>query len=90
MAARSIPMMVHAHCSTMGAVMVREDLRFRGGGMDERWKELAVAIIERAVADYQRGGPQVKAECARFFLGSWFYILSNGADGWRVLERLDK
>lgn len=67
---------------------MKETMRYLGGGMEERWHELAVAIIEQAISDFRNGGPKAKAEVTTFFLSGWFKTLSGGADGRKVLERL--
>lgn len=67
---------------------MKETMRYLGGGMEERWNELAVAIIEQAISDFRNGGPKAKADVTTFFLSGWFKTLSGGADGRKVLERL--
>lgn len=72
---------------------IRSDVtRYRGGGMDERWRDLAASIIEQAVADYKRAiidhNTTRKMDCVSFFTSDWFRVLSGGIDGRILLERL--
>ena len=67
---------------------LRDSARYTGGGMEERWNELAAAIIEQAVTDYKRGGAEVREECTVFFLSDWLKVVSGGVSGRIVLERL--
>lgn len=69
-----------------------DKLRYRGGGMDERWRDLAASIIEQAIADYKRAildnNTTRKMDCISFFTSDWFKVLSGGIDGRILLRRL--
>lgn len=69
-----------------------DKLRYRGGGMDERWRDLAASIIEQAIADYKRSfaepNARLKMDCISFFTSDWFKVLSGGIDGRILLRRL--
>lgn len=73
-------------------VIKADAARYRGGGMDERWRDLAASIIEQAVADYKNAistcNTTRKIECVAFFTSDWFKVLSGGIDGRILLERL--
>ena len=75
-----------------GRIYKADKLRYRGGGMDERWRDLAASIIEQAVADYRRAiidhNTTRKMDCVSFFTSDWFRVLSGGIDGRILLERL--
>lgn len=76
-----------------GRKATRSDVtRYRGGGMDERWRDLAASIIEQSVRDYRRAivehNATKKADCITFFLSDWFKVLSGGIDGAVLLRRL--
>lgn len=76
-----------------GRKATRSDVtRYRGGGMDERWRDLAASIIEQSVRDYRRAiiehNATKKADCITFFLSDWFKVLSGGIDGAVLLWRL--
>lgn len=61
------------------------------------WKNLANAIVEKAVDDYcmalagkgrnQKPAAQIKAECEEFFRSEWFNTLYD-LDGETVIHRL--
>ncbi len=67
--------------------------------MDENYEMLASAIIEQAILDYRKalrglrykpkdmGLQQRRCELERFFLSSWFSVLSD-LDGPRILAFL--
>lgn len=69
-----------------------DKLRYRGGGMDERWRDLAASIIEQAIADYKRSfaepNVRLRMDCIAFFTSDWFKVLSGGIDGRILLRRL--
>lgn len=76
-----------------GRKATRSDVtRYRGGGMDERWRDLAASIIEQSVRDYRRAiidhNTKRKMDCITFFLSDWFKVLSGGIDGAVLLRRL--
>ena len=73
-------------------VIKADATRYRGGGIDERWRDLAASIIEQAVADYKRAilecNTTRKIDCISFFTSDWFRVLSGGIDGRILLARL--
>lgn len=61
--------------------------------MDEGYKELAAAIVERAVWDYRnalkRNNKSEIHSLEKFFLSGWFELLSdyNGDEIMRIIRR---
>ena len=61
--------------------------------MDEGYKELAAAIVERAVWDYRKALKYKKKSeihsLQKFFLSGWFELLSdyNGDEIMRIIRR---
>lgn len=64
------------------------DLRRCSGDIDERYRDLAVSIIEKAMDDFRHGGDARRWECIRFFKSEWFTTLSGGIDGTILYDRL--
>lgn len=65
----------------------------RNNGVEDRYANLAAAIIEQACADYINTPSGVfertKRDCERFFRSDWFHMLSGGAvDGEKALAAL--
>ncbi len=58
------------------------------GDIDERYRDLAVSIIEQAIEDFRHGGDARRWECIRFFKSGWFVTLSGGIDGTILYDRL--
>ena len=79
---------VYRLCSTTG-----EQFAY----LNDQWRQLADAIVEKAVNDYIRSlvgrgvgdksAASVKAECERFFRSNWFTTLSP-LDGEMVIQKL--
>ena len=73
-------------------VIKSDVVRYRGGGMEERWRDLATSIIEQAIADYKNAistcNATKKMDCVTFFTSDWFKVLSGGIDGRILLRRL--
>lgn len=65
------------------------DARSCHGGIDERYRDLAVAIIEQAVRDFRKSeSDRERWDCIRFFKSDWFVTLSGGYDGNILYRRL--
>lgn len=73
-----------------GGRMARKqrDARRFCGDIDERYRDLAVSIIEQAIEDFKHGGKQDRVDCILFFRSEWFRMLSGGIDGSILYDRL--
>ena len=58
------------------------------GDIDERYRDLAVAIIEQAISDYKHGSLDSRLDATYFFRSEWFRMLSGDIDGTILLDRL--
>ena len=73
------------------------DKAYKEVAPQDQWRQLADAIVEKAVDDYcnalagmgccNKPASVVKAECERFFRSKWFTTLSP-LDGETVIHRL--